>query len=92
MTAACLHAAEVERADKSVGNGIAVEDGPYWARGAYGIHGKGFEGVADGMTQVECLADTAFCGVFLDDALLHFYGVGHHALQVVVVDDVKVER
>ena len=83
--------AQVEFADEAVGDGIAVEDGAYGANGAFGSHGKALKGMSNGVPEVQRFADAAFSRVFLNNAFFHLHGVGQHAAELIVVDNVKVE-
>ena len=82
---AAEHAAQVELGHQTVGHRVAVEDGL-----ALGELPR-LDGVADGVAQVERLADAALQGVGHDDALLHRHRVGHHAGEGVEVGRAEVE-
>ena len=49
------------------------------------------KGMPDGVTQIECLADTLFGGILLHYALLHSHALGYHLLQVWQIGLRKVE-
>ena len=68
-------AAQVEFAHKAVCNGDTME---HWRTGG---HAPRLDGVADGVTQVECFADAMFVGVGFHDALLDCHRTPHHVLQ-----------
>ena len=69
-----LDAAQVELADETEGDGIAVKD---WSV----VEGKRLEGVAYGVAEIECLANAVLQGIFGDDALFDGHAVGQHALE-----------
>ena len=66
--------AQVEFADKAIGDGIAVKDGSVAQR-------KGFERMAHGVAEVEGFAEAVLQGILGDDALLDGHAVGQHALE-----------
>ena len=49
------------------------------------------EGMTEGVTQVQCLANALLMRVLLHDALLHLHAVSHHSLQLLQVGVGKVE-
>lgn len=81
----CLKVREVELANQAPRHGIAVKH-----RTVFG-QSQAFEGVADGVAQVERLADAVFLGVLLHDVLLDLYGAAHHVFQLSIVGLFGVE-
>ena len=75
---------EIKLRDETECHGITMKD---WLA----LQRPALEGMTEGMSQVQCLADALLVRILFYDALLYLHAVAHHSLQLLQVWVGKVE-
>ena len=80
----CLDATEVEFGNQAPCHGITMQDGVTG-------EGKTFEGMTDGVSEIECLADTFLQRVFLHDSFFYGYTRSYHLSEMEQIGLLEIE-